>query len=153
MIRATKVGHVVLKVDNLDACAKFYTEVLGFEYVNRLDTPRAVFLTLGVQHHDIALFEVPATADAPKADQVGLHHLALRVDDAAALKEGFETLRQHGVKVIRAVDHGTTHSVYFNDPSGNRLELYCDIGGDGLQRARNRTARSLADFPALDMGK
>ncbi len=150
MIRATKVGHVVLKVDQLDACVKFYTEVLGFEYVNRLDKPRAVFLTLGVQHHDIALFEVPATADAPKANQVGLHHLALRVDDVAALKEGFATLQQHGVMVVRAVDHGTTHSVYFNDPSGNRLELYCDIGGDGLERARKRTARTLEGFPALD---
>ena len=149
MIRATKVGHVVLKVDKLDACEKFYTEVLGFDYVNRLDKPRAVFLTLGVQHHDIALFEVSAGADAPKANQVGLHHLALRVDDAAALKEGFETLQQHSVKVVRAVDHGTTHSIYFNDPSGNRLELYCDIGDDGLERARHRTLRDLEDFPAL----
>lgn len=149
MIRANKVGHVVLKVDRLDACVKFYTEVLGFDYVNRLDKPRAVFLTLGVQHHDIALFEVSAGADAPKANQVGLHHLALRVDDAAALKEGFETLQQHSVKVVRAVDHGTTHSIYFNDPSGNRLELYCDIGDDGLERARHRTLRDLEDFPAL----
>jgi catechol 2,3-dioxygenase len=151
MIRAKKVGHVVLKVDKLDACEKFYTEVLGFEYVNRLDKPRAVFLTLGVQHHDIALFEVDAGADAPKANQVGLHHLALQVDDVAALKEGYETLLQRGVKVVRAVDHGTTHSVYFNDPAGNRLELYCDIGDDGLARARGRTIGSIEDFPALDL--
>lgn len=51
----------------------------------------------------------------------------------------------------RAVDHGTTHSSYFNDPAGNRLELYCDIGENGLERARGRTIRSIKDFPALDL--
>jgi catechol-2,3-dioxygenase len=152
MIRAKKVGHIVLKVNNLEQCVKFYTEVLGFEYVNWLDRPNAVFLTLGVQHHDIALFEAGPDADAPKANQVGLHHLALQVDDVAALKEAHETLQQNGVKVVRAVDHGTTHSVYFNDPAGNRLELYCDIGENGLERARGRTIRSIEDFPALDLG-
>ncbi len=152
MIRAKRVGHVVFKVSNLDESAKFYTEVLGFELVNRLESPRAIFLTLGVQHHDIALFETGPDADAPKANQVGLHHLALQVDDVAALKEGYETLQQHGVKVVRAVDHGTTHSVYFNDPAGNRLELYCDIGENGLERARKRTVRTVEDFPALDLG-
>lgn len=152
MIRPQKIGHVVLKVRDLTQAEQFYTAVLGFDVVNRLDRPRAVFLTLGVQHHDIALFEVNADADAPKVNQVGLHHLALRLADEAALKDGHETLKQHGIAVVRAVDHGTTHSIYFHDPAGNRLELYCDIGENGLERARRRTIRAVEDFPLLDMG-
>ncbi|HTE13706.1 MAG TPA: VOC family protein, partial [Burkholderiales bacterium] len=91
-------------------------------------------------------------ADAPKVNQVGLHHLALQLADEAALKDGHETLKQHGIAVVRAVDHGTTHSIYFYDPAGNRLELYCDIGENGLERARRRTVRAVEDFPLLDLG-
>jgi catechol 2,3-dioxygenase len=152
MIRPNKVGHVVLKVNDFTQAEKFYTGVLGFDIVNRLDRPRAVFLTLGVQHHDIALFEVNAEADVPKANRVGLHHLALQFNDVAALKEAYEILKQKGVEVVRAVDHVTTNSIYFQDPAGNRLELYCDIGENGLERARDRTVRSIEDFPPLNFG-
>ena len=74
MIRPKKVGHVVLKARDLEPVEKFYTEVLGFEVVMRLKQPRGVFFTLGEQHHDLAVLEVPPGSDDPKMDQVGLHH-------------------------------------------------------------------------------
>jgi catechol-2,3-dioxygenase len=151
MIRPKKVGHVVLKARDLGQIEKFYSEVLGFEVVMRLKQPRGVFFTLGEQHHDLAVLEVPPEADEPKADQVGLHHVALQVENFEALKDCYRTLKSHGVPIVRAVDHGITKSIYFCDPAGNRLELYCDVGEDGLAQIRRQNGRTLADFPPLNL--
>jgi catechol 2,3-dioxygenase len=151
MIRPQKVGHVVLKVRDVEQAERFYTQVLGFEVVARLAQPRGVFFSLGEQHHDLAVLEVPPHADEPKADQVGLHHVALQVKDFAALKECYRTLQQHGVAIVRAVDHGVTKSIYFCDPAGNRLELYCDVGEDGRAQMRRLDNLTLADFPPLNL--
>src|SRR6266498_593442 len=102
MIHPKKVGHVVLKARDLAPIEKFYTEVLGFEVVMRLKQPRGVFFSLGEQHHDLAVLEVPPGSDDPKADQVGLHHFALQLEDLEALKEGYQTLQRHGVPIVRA---------------------------------------------------
>lgn len=151
MIRPKKVGHVVLKARDIEQSEKFYTEVLGFDVVMRLKHPRGVFFTLGEQHHDLAVLEVPPGADDPKMDQVGLHHFALQVEDFEALKECYRTLKSHGIPIICAVDHGITKSIYFCDPAGNRLELYCDVGEDGIARLRQQTAQSIMDFPLLNL--
>ncbi len=151
MIHPKKVGHVVLKARDIDPIEKFYTEVLGFAVVFRLQQPRGVFFTLGEQHHDLAVLEVPPGSDEPKAEQVGLHHVALQVEDFAALKESYQTLKRHGVPILRAVDHGITKSIYFCDPAGNRLELYCDEGEDGIARLRQQNEQSIMDFPPLNL--
>ena len=151
MIHPKKVGHVVLKARDIEQAEKFYTEVLGFEVVMRLKHPRGVFFTLGEQHHDLAVLEVPPEADEPKADQVGLHHVALQVENFAALKECYRTLKSRGVPIVRAVDHGITKSLYFCDPAGNRLELYCDVGEDGLAQIRRQSGLALGDFPPLNL--
>jgi len=151
MIRPKKVGHVVLKARDLTQIEKFYTEVLGFEVVMRLEQPRGVFFTLGEQHHDLAVLEVPPEADDPKADQVGLHHVALQVENFVALKDCYRTLKRHDVPIVRAVDHGITKSIYFCDPAGNRLELYCDVGEDGLAQMRRQSGHTLGDFPPLNL--
>ncbi len=151
MIRPKKVGHVVLKARDIDQIEKFYTEVLGFEVVMRLKQPRGVFFTLGEQHHDLAVLEVPPGSDDPKTEQVGLHHFALQLEDLDALKESYQTLKSHGVEIVRAVDHGITKSIYFCDPAGNRIELYCDVGDNGITRLRQQNARSIMDFPPLNL--
>jgi catechol 2,3-dioxygenase len=151
MIRPKKVGHVVLKAHNIAQVEQFYTEVMGFEVVTRLKRPRGVFFSLGEQHHDLAVLEVPAEADNPKDDQVGLHHVALQVESFEALKDSYQTLKRHNIPIVRAVDHGITKSIYFCDPAGNKLELYCDVGEDGLDRFRRQDARSLGSFPPLNL--
>lgn len=151
MIRPKKVGHVVLKARDIAAEEKFYTDVLGFQVVMRLKQPRGVFFSLGEQHHDLAVLEVPSGADDPKMDQVGLHHVALQVEDFAALKDSYRTLKRHGVEIVRAVDHGVTKSIYFCDPAGNRLELYCDVGEDGLAQIRRQNEQAITDFPPLNL--
>lgn len=148
MVRPKKVGHVVLKVRDLKRAEQFYTEVLGFEVVSRLKRPRGVFFTLGTQHHDIAVLEVPAEAEPPKNHQVGLHHLALQVGSFADLQECYRTLKAHHVTITSTIDHLITKSIYFLDPEGNSLELYCDVGEDGLERIRRGDA---AAFKLLDL--
>src|SRR5262245_42540029 len=116
MIRPRKVGHVVLKVHDLKRAEQFYTEVLGFEVVTRLKRPRGVFFTLGEQHHDLAVLEMPPEADAVKENQIGLHHVALQVGSFAELQECYRTLKTHNVTITGTIDHGITKSIYFVDP-------------------------------------
>ena len=151
MIRPKKLGHVVLKARDIAQIEQFYTQVMGFEVVTRLTQPRGVFFSLGEQHHDLAVLEVPPEADDPEDAQVGLHHVALQVENFAALKDCYQTLKQHNIPIARAVDHGITKSIYFCDPAGNKLELYCDVGEDGLERFRRQDTQSLGSFPPLNL--
>ena len=144
MIHPKKVGHVVLKVRDLKRAEQFYTEVLGFEVVMRLNRPRGVFFTLGEQHHDLAVLEVPPEADAVKERQVGLHHIALQVGSFAELQECYRTLKAHNVTITQTIDHFITKSIYFLDPEGNGFELYYDVGADGLERIQRGDAAAFA---------
>jgi catechol 2,3-dioxygenase len=124
MARINKVGHVVLNVKDVAASVKFYTEALGME-VMRLREGNAAFLSFGTQHHDIALFKAPEDAEMGKR---GLNHIAFQVDGGETeLRQMYGRLVQHGAKVDYTTDHGMTHSVYFFDPDGNRLEIFCDV--------------------------
>ena len=144
MIHPKKVGHVVLKVRDLQKAEQFYTEVLGFTVVTRLKRPAGVFFTLGEQHHDLAVLAVPSDA-APVAErQVGLHHVALQVENFAALQECYRQLKTHDVRITATIDHLITKSIYFLDPEGNQFELYCDEGEDGLERIKRGDAAAFA---------
>jgi catechol 2,3-dioxygenase len=144
MIHPKKVGHVVLKVRDLQKAEQFYTEVLGFTVVTRLKRPAGVFFSLGEQHHDLAVLAVPPGADPVTEQQVGLHHVALQVENFAELQECYRQLKAHDVKITATIDHFITKSIYFLDPEGNQLELYCDEGEDGLERIKRGDAAAMA---------
>jgi catechol 2,3-dioxygenase len=135
MARINKVGHVVLNVKDVAASVKFYTEALGME-VMRLREGNAAFLSFGAQHHDIALFKASEDAEMGK---LGLNHIAFQVDGGETeLRHMYGRLVQYGAKVDYTTDHGMTHSVYFFDPDGNRLEIFCDVmdAESGMQYMR-----------------
>ncbi len=119
-----QVGHLVLNVKDLEASTKFYTEVLGFEI--SVQRPAATFLTCGMIHHDLALFQAPEGALEVTKGQIGLNHFAVQVEDLDALKQTYQSLKDHGAILDHNTDHGMTSSVYFYDPDGIRIEFYCD---------------------------
>jgi catechol-2,3-dioxygenase len=140
MIQARKLGHIVLKVRDAGKSKAFYMRVLGLKLAYEDVERGAVFLSFGTQHHDLALFQL-ATGAAPEATQPGLHHTAWQVGSFEELQAAHRELRQLGIPVESTVEHNVTRSVYFPDPDGNRVELYCDMVTDGFEAMRTMGPR------------
>lgn len=118
------VGHVNLRVTDLERGLAFYRDVLGLHVTQR--DAESVFLAAGEYHHHLALnvWGVPATAAPPGT--AGLHHFALRLPDEAALAEVVVRILQAGHRLLGATDHGVNIAVYLLDPDGNGVELMVD---------------------------
>ena len=151
MPRINKVGHVVLNVKDVETSVKFYTEALGME-VMRLRENSAAFLSFGTQHHDIALFKAPEGAEM---GTLGLNHIAFQIEGGETeLRQLYGRLIQHGAKVDYTTDHGMTHSVYFFDPDGNRLEIFSQVMPAADAKQFLHDARAVADvMRPLDLEK
>jgi catechol 2,3-dioxygenase len=123
------VGHVVLKVRDLDEALGFYRDVLGLAEVARTDLGRGTmaFLSTGEHHHDIALLEVGPDARRPEPGDVGLFHVALKIgEDLDTLRAAREHLTACGVRIGWIAEHRVSQSIYVADPDGNTIELYVD---------------------------
>jgi catechol 2,3-dioxygenase len=131
MIQARKLGHIVLKVRDAQASKEFYVRTLGLKVAYDDRDHGAVFLSFGTQHHDLALFQ-RATGEAPDPAQPGLHHTAWQVASFDDLQAAHHELRELGI-AVDAIGHNVTRSIYFHDPDGNRVELYCDMVADGFE--------------------
>jgi catechol 2,3-dioxygenase len=142
MICPDRIGHVVLKVRDLERTKKFYADVMGLEVMKvEPSIKMAFFASNGRDHHEIAAIEIDGKATDSQANAVGLSHIAFRLRDEAHLRAAYADLKGHGVKIISGVNHGVTKSIYFRDPDGHLLEVYCD----GLPE-------ELAKFPDPYMG-
>ncbi len=125
-MRVQSLGHVVLKVRDLERSVPFYAGVLGLTEVARNERGM-VFFSIDGNHHDIALIEMGADAPAAPAVSPGLAHVALKVgDDLDALRDAKAVLEANGVELVRVADHIVSKSLYFQDPDGNELELFVD---------------------------
>jgi len=134
MIRLKKLGHVQLRVADLERSKAFYRDVLGFRVAEHDPKHGDVFMTLGEDFHTLDLVQHPSpeTAKGPRRP-LGVAHVAFQVSSYEALREASRTLLEHGVEIDRAVDHVNQRSIYFLDPDGNRLEIYYEMPG-ALQR-------------------
>jgi catechol 2,3-dioxygenase len=120
------IGHIVLKVRDLERAAAFYRDVLGVEEVLRYRSAMA-FFSFGKNHHDIGLLEVGPDAPQPSPYGVGLYHVAFKVGNTLdELRAWKERLQQQGVQLIGMSDHGVSQSLYLADPDGNEIELFVD---------------------------
>ena len=132
MIQAMKLGHVVLKVRDARASRDFYVGALGLK-VSHEDLERgAVFLSFGTTHHDLALFQL-ASGEPPTAEQPGMHHMAWQLPGFDELREAYRELKAMGIAVESTAEHNVTRSIYFLDPDGNRVELFCDMVENGFE--------------------
>ncbi|NMO03528.1 VOC family protein [Gordonia sp. TBRC 11910] len=120
-----RVGHVVVKMRDLEEAKRFYGGILGMTISS--ESPIAIFFRFGDYHHDIGVFKVDENAESPSEGSVGLLHFALVVDSEAALLETYEHLKAQGVTIEATFDHGMTHSLYVYDPDGNAIEIYCEV--------------------------
>jgi catechol 2,3-dioxygenase len=120
------IGHVHLKVADLDRALAFYRDVLGFELMQRMGT-HAAFLSAGGYHHHIGLNTWDSrNGSAPPPGTTGLYHVAIRYPDRAALADALRRLAEARVPLEGASDHGVSEALYLRDPDGNGLELYRD---------------------------
>lgn len=123
---ATRVGHVHLKVSDLDRAIGFYSGVLGFEVMQKYGT-QAAFLSAGGYHHHIGLNTwQSAGATPPPPGHTGLFHTAILYPDRAALADALRRLTDAGIPLDGASDHGVSEALYLRDPDQNGVELYRD---------------------------
>jgi len=121
-----EIGHVHLKVSDLQRALDFYTGVLGFELTQRMGDS-AAFLSAGGYHHHIALNTWESrNAGPPARGTTGLYHFAIRYPDRATLGDALRRLIQAKVPLDGASDHGVSEALYLRDPDGNGIELYRD---------------------------
>lgn len=121
-----RVGHIHLKVADLERAIAFYHGVLGFELKQRYGN-QAAFLAAGSYHHHIGLntWESGGGAPAPRGT-TGLYHVAFVYPSRAALAEALKRLVDAGIELKGASDHGVSEALYLDDPDGNGVELYWD---------------------------
>jgi len=124
---ATHIGHIHLKISNLERALGFYRDLLGFE-VTTMYGEQAAFLSAGGYHHHIGL-NVWNSKDAPPAPTygVGLYHTAIVYPTRRDLAVIFNRLLQANYPLTGSADHGVSEALYLNDPDGNGVELYWDL--------------------------
>src|SRR3712207_3845546 len=122
----TRIGHVHLKVADLQRSLDFYCGVLGFELQQRFGS-QAAFISAGGYHHHIGLNTWESRSGSPPAPgTTGLYHLAILYPTRAALADALRRLIEAGIPLTGAADHGVSEALYLNDPDGNGVELYRD---------------------------
>jgi catechol 2,3-dioxygenase len=130
----TRIGHVHLKVADLDRAIGFYRDVMGFDLVQRYGT-QAAFLSAGGYHHHIGLNTWQSRGGQPPAPgMTGLFHVAFLYPDRPALARALKQVIAAGVPIDGAADHGVSEAIYFRDPDGNGIEIYRDRAEDDWPR-------------------
>lgn len=122
----TRIGHVHLKVSNLERAVTFYTEALGFELVQYWGGS-AAFLSFGGYHHHLGLNTWESQGGPPPArGTTGLYHFAILYPNRKELARALKRALTYGVRLDGAADHGVSEAIYLHDPDGNGIELYRD---------------------------
>jgi catechol 2,3-dioxygenase len=121
-----EIGHVHLKVADLDRALDFYCGVLGFELQQRIGD-EAAFVSAGGYHHHIGLNTWHSKGgSSPPAASTGLFHVAIRYPTRRALADALRRVTVAGIQLTGASDHGVSEALYLDDPDGNGVELYWD---------------------------
>ena len=146
------IGHVHLKVADLDRAIAFYRDVLGFDLMQRMGD-QAAFLSAGGYHHHIGLntWESKGGSPPPRGT-TGLFHIAIRYPTRGGLADALKRLVDNQIPITGASDHGVSEAIYLHDPDSNGIELYRDRPEEEWPRTEDgglaMTTKPL-DVPAL----
>lgn len=122
----TRIGHVHLKVGDIERALSFYRDVLGFEVTQRYGS-QAAFVSAGGYHHHIGLNTWESRGGhPPPRGTTGLYHVAILYPTRAALADALRRVLAAGIPIDGASDHGVSEAIYLRDPDGNGIELYRD---------------------------
>ncbi len=144
-----RIGHVHLKVADLERALAFYRDVLGFELTQRYGHD-AAFVSAGGYHHHIGLNTWMSKGGSPPSrGTTGLFHVAIVYPNRAALAVAVRRVLAAGVALDGASDHGVSEAVYLRDPDGNGIELYRDRAADDWPR--DAAGQLAMDTRALDL--
>jgi catechol 2,3-dioxygenase len=123
-----RVGHLVLKVKDLEGSRRFFTEILGFPQVGDNGRGMLFFSTdVADNHHMLAIRQGKEDSPMPDPEQIGMEHVSFEVGSFAELQELYRRFKENNVKIRHTVFHGVAKSIYFFDPDGNQLEVYCNV--------------------------
>ena len=146
----THIGHVHLKVADLDRALGFYCGVLGFELMQRLGD-QAAFVSAGGYHHHIGLNTWESRGgSAPPPGTTGLYHVAIRYPTRPALADALRRLIEARIPLDGASDHGVSEALYLRDPDENGVELYWDRPKDRWPRAQDGSLSIITERLDLD---
>lgn len=146
----TRIGHVHLKVSDLDRAVAFYRDVLGFEEQQR-HGDQAAFLSADGYHHHIGLNTWSSRGGTPPPrGHTGLFHTAFLYADRASLARAVARVIDSGVRIQGASDHGVSEAVYFDDPDGNGIELYRDRAPEDWPRGADGSLMIVTERLDLD---
>jgi catechol 2,3-dioxygenase len=144
-----RIGHVHLKVADLERSLAFYCGVLGFQITQRYG-PGAAFISAGGYHHHIGLNTWESRGGRPpQRGSTGLYHVALLYPDRRSLTDALRRLIEHQIPLDGAADHGVSEAIYLKDPDGNGLELYIDR--DPAQWPRDKAGQLTMTTEPLDL--
>ncbi len=141
----TQIGHVHLKVSDLERSIAFYRDNFGFDVMARYG-PQAAFLSAGGYHHHLGLNTWESLGgQPPQMGSTGLYHFAILYPNRKELARALQRLIDHGVPIDGASDHGVSEAIYLHDPDGNGIEIYRDrplsewpVDADGNQTMYTR---------------
>lgn len=155
----TRIGHVHLKVADLERAVKFYTEVMGFELVTYYGN-KAAFVSAGGYHHHIGLNTWESEGGTPPPPgHSGLYHFAILLPNRHELARTLSRILEHRWQIEGASDHGVSEAIYLRDPDGNGIEIYADRPQDKWPKIDGRVdmptkpldiRRLLADLRAAE---
>ncbi|HEY4687868.1 MAG TPA: VOC family protein [Anaerolineae bacterium] len=141
----TRIGHVHLKVSDLDRAVKFYRDAFGFEVQQQLGQS-AAFLSAGGYHHHIGLNTWDSRGGSPPPPgTTGLYHFAILYPNRRELARALKRLIDRGVPIDGAADHGVSEAIYLHDPDYNGIEIYCDRDPSEWPRDTNGELRMVVE--------
>ena len=155
MVKPRRLGHLVIRVRDLDRSEQFYTDVLGLHVTEKREGAM-VFMSAGSDSsHELALVPVGADAPGSEQDRVGLYHFAWEMESFEDLKKIYQHMKQRDVDIGGLGDHGISMGVYFFDPDGNEIEAFYELPRDqwpqGGDTFGGKFPQSLEEEPAASL--